>query len=90
MLTTLNSELGTPLTFNCKDFVDVYEALQRELDQDTLAYERLRDLVDQDDDYARQIYDDYCLDHRDDPAAKIPSRLFSGLRSETHDLMENQ
>lgn len=89
MLVTFNSQLGTTLTFNCKRFVETYEALQNELDQSNVAYERARALVDEADDYAVQIYEDYCRDNAADIAARIDGLLYSRFRSETRQLMDN-
>lgn len=89
MLVTFNSQLGTTLTFNCKRFVETYEALQNELSQSNVAYERARALVDEADDYAVQIYEDYCRDNATDITARIDGLLYSRFRSETRQLMDN-
>lgn len=89
MLTTFNSGLGTTLTFNCRRFVETYEALQNELAQSNAAYERARGLVDEADDYVVQIYEDYCRDNVTNTASRIDGLLYSRFRSETRQLINN-
>jgi hypothetical protein len=63
--------------------------LQNELVKPDTAYERARSLVDETDDYAVQIYQDYCRDNSTDTAMKIDAMLYSRFRSETRQLMGN-
>lgn len=89
MLTIFNSELGTTITFNCKRFVETYDALRTALDQNDPAYERARVLVDEPDDYAIQIYESYCQNQPLEIAARIDGMLYSRFRSQIRQLMNS-
>jgi eukaryotic-like serine/threonine-protein kinase len=66
LLTALDSEMGTPSTFNCRRFSDVYEFLEREIEAGNRVFVPLAELVDQDDDALSQVYTECQLEGNQD------------------------
>lgn len=90
LLRKIKSDMGgSPLTFNCKLFIDNYVMLKREVETGNAdyLYNGLNTLTDETQDYMQIIYDQVCQKNPDASSAPINATWFSGLRSDVDNLL---